>query len=257
MPKSAREYIYGINPAFEVLRGGQRKVFGGFLNETSKNNPRLRKLASLLSKHEIPVQWVSRHRLTDLAKNREHQGAVLKTSSYPYIPSEPLFETASFLLLLDNVEDPQNTGAILRSAEVFGFRHILLPVKGVPEVYPSVVKASAGATEFLTIARDRSANQYVSQALENGFTVTALDAAGKISLTEAAAETPAKLLLVVGGEDKSVGQHILNRARHTVRIPQGGRVSSLNASAAAAIALFHFSPAKRNRLSSPAERDPS
>ena len=236
MAKATREYVYGLNPAFEVLRATRRTVYGAWLNQSSRNKPRMQKLEKLLEQNEVPIEWAEKGRLIQLTTSRDHQGVVLKTSLYPYTPFEDLLAHPC-LLLLDNIEDPQNVGAILRSAEVFGFSGVCLPNRGVPEVYPSIVKVSAGATEFMQIARHFSANQYARKAAEAGYTIAALDMNGNTTLEAVRAAAPEKLMLVIGGEDKSVGQFILNMADHTIGIPQFGRVNSLNASVAAGIAM--------------------
>jgi 23S rRNA (guanosine2251-2'-O)-methyltransferase len=238
--KRSREYIYGINPAFEVVRAGKRKVYEAYLNETAARQPRIRKLAQYLDKYGIQAEWVSKRRLNDLSGNRDHQGAVLKTGVYPYQPSETLWGRPR-MLLLDNVEDPHNVGAILRTAEIFGFDTVLLSRKGVPDIYPSVVKVSAGATEFLDIAKDASANSYVRTAQANGYTVVALDARGSVDVREVRAKAGDRFLVVVGGEDTAVGQFIINTADFVVSIGQRGRINSLNASVAAGISLFALS----------------
>ena len=237
MAKRSREYIYGINPAFEVVRAGRRKVYGAYLNETAARQPRIRKLAQYLEKMEVPLEWVSKRRLNDLSGNRDHQGAVLKTGVYPYQESEALWGRPR-ILLLDNVEDPHNVGAILRTAEILGFGTIFLSRKGVPEIYPSVVKVSAGATEFLDIAKDASANSYVRSAQAKGYQVVALDARGSVDIRDVRAKLTDKFLVVVGGEDAAVGQYIINTADFVVSIRQQGRINSLNASVAAGISLF-------------------
>jgi 23S rRNA (guanosine2251-2'-O)-methyltransferase len=143
------------------------------------------------------------------------------------------------ILLLDNVEDPHNVGAVLRSAEIFGFRSVLMPVKGVPEIYPSVIKVSAGASEHLKIVRESATNVYVKKLQEDqGYTVVALDGAGKNSLEEVKNIDPERILLVIGGEDRSVGQFVLNKADFVVSIRQFGKINSLNASVAASIAMY-------------------
>ncbi len=239
MAKPRWEYLYGINPAFEVLRGGKRRVHEAFLVENADENPRLRKLSRYLAEKGVPVTAVKRDRLFQLSRSTEHQGAVLRCAPYPYADLETVF-AADRILLLDNVEDPHNVGAILRSAEIFGFHDILLPLKGVPEVYPSVVKVSAGASEHLRIARCENANTYVKRAKKEGFTVVALDGSGSLTLPEAAARHPRRLLLVIGGEDKGVGQFVILNADIVARIPQAGRIGSLNAAVAAGIALYAF-----------------
>jgi len=176
-------------------------------------------------------------RLHQLSGSGEHQNVVLKTDRYAYVDHDTCL-SAERILLLDNVEDPHNVGAILRSAEVFGFHHILLPTKGVPEIYPSVTKVSAGAVEFLNIARDCNSVTYVKKALERGIHVAALEAKGKTALDVFADSIPLPLLVVIGGEDKGVGQFILNNANTILAIPQSGRINSLNASVASSLTLY-------------------
>lgn len=238
MAKSSIEYIYGVNSCFEAIRGGKRKIYRAFLNEKSKNNQRIKKLAGFLDTRSIPVEWVSRERLNQLSGSTENQGAVLRASLYKYAALQEIVDSKR-VLLFDNVEDPHNVGAILRSAEIFGFDSILMPRSGVPEIYPSVVKVSAGASEHLRIARESASNFYVKNLQENqGFTIVALDGGGKVSLEEVKRKNLEKILLVIGGEDKSVGQYILNRADFVVSIKQLGKINSLNASVAASIAMY-------------------
>lgn len=231
------EFLYGLNPAFECLRAGRRKVHEAILNEQTAGSPRFKVLQRLLKERQIPVRLTDKGRLHQLCGSGEHQNVVLKTSRYPYATVTECLQ-AKRVLLLDNVEDPHNVGAILRSAEVFGFHYILLPTKGVPEIYPSVAKVSAGAVEHLVICRDCNAVTYVKKALGEGFTVAALDAGGDVPLDRFAESPPEPLLVVIGGEDKGIGQYILNQANAVLAIPQKGRINSLNASVAASLTLY-------------------
>lgn len=242
MAQPSREYIYGINPIFEVVRGGRRTCYQAFVNQATTGSPRISKLIAFLEKNDIPVERVDKQRLFELCRSKEHQGAVLKTNRYPYIPFAEMLGRPR-LLLLDNVEDPTNVGGILRSAEIFGFHDILLPLKGTPEIYPSVVKVSAGASEHLNICREESANRYLREALAEDYTVVALDGKGSTLVEDLPLTSIKRLLLVIGGEDKSVGQFILNQANYVARISMRGRVNSLNASVAAGVAMFWLSQA--------------
>ena len=239
MAKPSREYIYGMNPAFELLRAGRRTVYQAFLNEAAKNSSRMKKLTGVLERQDVPVEWVGKERLRDLSSSKDHQGVVIKTRPYQYVDPLDLMDRER-LLLLDNVEDPNNVGAVLRSAEIFGFHGVLLPTRGCPDIYPSVAKVSAGACEYLSIAKSLSANGYVRLAQKHAYVVAALDAKGTTSLDQLVSDKPDRLLLVVGGEDKSVGQFILNGADHILGIPLRGRIKSLNASVAAAIAMHQL-----------------
>lgn len=229
--------IYGINPVFEAVRAGRRRIAQVWLNKDGGKNPRLRKLAQFLESRQTALNWVDRAALFELCGTREHQGAVLEASAFPYTPFVELLESPR-LVLLDSIEDPHNVGAIMRSAEALGWGGVLLPRRGSPLILPSVVKASAGACEHLQVAVNCSANQYMRIAQEAGYAVVALDGSGKTSLEELRSVAVPKLLLVVGGENAGVSQFILNNAEYVTAIAQKGRINSLNASVAAALALY-------------------
>ncbi len=231
------DFLYGINPAFEAIRAGRRQVIRLYLSQGSEQNPRLKKLAQVAEKYQVAVETVDKSRLFDLCQTREHQGCVLETGPFPYTPfAEMLGEKR--LVLLDNIEDPHNVGAIARTAEALGWRNLLLPRRGCPLLLPSVVKAAAGACEFLQVAVNCAGNQYVKIALEEGYTVVSLDGSGPIALEDVRALQPEKILLVVGGENAGVSQFILNHSTHIAAIRQTGKINSLNASVAAALALY-------------------
>lgn len=237
--EDSNDFLYGINPAFEVVRAGRRRLIRAHILPQLKAQPRTKKLLALLAERGVPVAESDRKAIFTLCQSTEHQGIVLEASAYPCVPLDDMLGEKR-LLLLDNVEDPQNVGAILRSAEFFGWTSVLLSAKGVPGIYPSVAKASAGACEHLKICRDCSAVAAVKKLRELDWTVVALDNNGREDLTAVAPLPFDRLLLVIGGEHLSVGQFILNQSHHVVAIPRRGQVQSLNASAAAAIALFAF-----------------
>lgn len=237
MVKSRREYIYGINACTEVVRSGRRRVHRAFLDRKRASHPRIRPLVQMLESKHIPLDWVDNRRLTELSSHTDHQGAVLRTRPYSYQSLEKLWGRPR-VLLLDSVEDPQNVGAILRSAEIFGFDAILLAQKGVPDVLPSVVKVASGATEFLQIAKERSAADYARAAKQNGYQIVALDAHGSVDIRDMESNLSDKVLLVIGGENRGISKGVLDRSDFVVSIRQSGRINSLNASVAAGIALF-------------------
>lgn len=230
-------FLYGINPIFEAVRANRRTIHRAFLNKDGLNNPRLKKLSQYLSTKNIQIEWVDKMKLFELAQTREHQGAALETEPFEFTPFADMLGESK-LILLDSIEDPHNVGAIMRTAECFGWKNVLLPRRGAPLILPSVVKASAGACEHLNVAVNCSANQYCKIARENGYAIVALDGSGKSDLEGLRGELGDKVLLVVGGENAGVSQFILNTADHVAAIPQQGRVNSLNASVAAALALY-------------------
>jgi len=232
----AQNFVYGINSAFEAIRAGKRNITTAMISASSLKNPRIKKLITVLDKNDIPYTTEEKGRLIDSCGSHDHQGVVLFCSPFKYSNIEDVL-THNRVILLNNVEDPQNVGAVLRSAEVFGFKGVLLPEKGTPEVYPSVVKVSAGATEYLDVCRHGGVTSYLSKAKDEGYTIVSLDGKGDKSFEDVTAEAPEKVLLILGGENKGVGQFVLNSSDFVVGIDQKGKINSLNASVAAGIAM--------------------
>ena len=205
------------------------------------NNPKVKKLINILKSMSVKIIYTDKGRIFNMVKSKNHQGVVLETEAYPYVSFRDVFNEDK-LLLIDNIEDPHNLGAILRSAEIFGFKNVLLPSKGSPEIYSSVVKVSTGATEHLNISRDMTANGYMKKAQEFGYKIVALDETAKLELSDLKDSLiDEKFVLVIGGEDKSVGQFIINSADYVVKLNQKGNINSLNASVAAGIAMYVLS----------------
>ena len=248
---SSTDIIYGINPAFEAVRAGRRTIVQAWINQDNATNPRLRKLVQFLQSRDIPLELTDKAKLFTLTQTREHQGVALAVTPFPFTPFAEMLG-APRLLLLDSIEDPHNIGAIMRTAEIMGWRNVLLPRRGSPLVLPSVCKTSAGAVEHLQVAVNCSANQYVKIAMEHGYSVAALDGSGKVDLETLHDQMPERLLLVVGGENAGVSQFILNTCTWVTAIHQTGRVNSLNASVAAALAIYRLTPPTAANASSTA-----
>ncbi len=239
--ESTTEALYGVHPVQEALRAGRRNCYRVWVDERAPTD-RFEPIRSLAEDRGIRLEPVSKQRLFDLCGTRQHQGVVMEASSYPYTPLTDEIFTRPRLLLLDNIEDPRNGGAILRSAHLFGFTTLLMPLKGGAGIYPSVVKTSAGASEHVDVIREANSNRYFQRATKAGYRTVVLDMQGTVGLKDIPVDESEPLFLVLGGEDKRVGQYILNEADVVARIPQqDSSINSLNASVAAGIALFHFS----------------
>jgi 23S rRNA (guanosine2251-2'-O)-methyltransferase len=209
MEKGRRfEGIYlRIESAFEVIRAGRRNGEPGVFERVGRADPRLKETGSLLHRNNIPVEWVEKGRCGICRRAKKNQGVVLKCSAYPYVPFEELL-AAERIMLLDNVEDPHNVGASC-AVRRFRIQACGAPMKNVPDIYPSSVKVSAGAT----ISADQQGIQChtVCEAVEGiGFSVAALVWFRNGDVRERHPKFPGVLALVIGGEDKGVGQFILN-----------------------------------------------
>ena len=151
------EWITGRNPAFEVLRAKRRQAIRLWLAQGIKPQGHLEDIVNLARGRKIPIEVVKRNHLDGI--DPHHQGLALEVGSYPYSDLEAIIQRAEsryepiFVLILDLIQDPQNLGTLLRSAEAFGVHGVVLPTARAASVTPAVVNASSGATEMLLIAQ--------------------------------------------------------------------------------------------------------
>ena len=236
-----KEWISGRNPVYECLRAGRRHFFRLLLAEGIDRSERVDEILSLAAKRKLAAEQANRAMLNGLSGN--HQGVALQASAYPYALLEDIFtlsETkneALLLLVLDQIQDPQNLGALIRSAEVFGAHGILLPPSRSAGITPVVVQASSGASELLLIAQANLA-QAMNAVKERNAWVIGLDMdTGSQPLSQTNPTGP--IALVVGSEGAGLRRLVRERCDLIAHIPMKGRVASLNAAVAGSIALYH------------------
>ncbi|KPL83712.1 RNA methyltransferase [Thermanaerothrix daxensis] len=235
-----REWITGRNPVYEVLRARRRPIYRLRLAQGAEVKGRLAKIVRLASSGGIPVETTPRPQVDSLGENP--QGVALQVGEYPYSDLPTLLEEARrrgeppLLLVLDLIQNPQNLGILLRTAEAVGAHGVILPLARSVGVTPAVVHASAGASEHLHIAR---AN--LAQALERlksaGVWVVGLDMAPDAQPPQAL-PLDAPLALVVGSEGEGMRPLVRRQCDFLLRLPMRGQVDSLNAAAAGSIALY-------------------
>ena len=225
-----REIIYGSRPVVEALQSGRRKVFEIF---DSIGDQEVTKAAD---SRGIKPKRVSRQRVDELSRGGVHQGVVARVEPYPYsglgeilAPPEPL------VLVLDGVTDPRNLGATLRAAESAGASGVVIPRDRAAGVTAAAVKASAGASEHVRVARETNLRRAIEEMKEAGLWVYAAEAAGtpytQLDLT-------GPIGLVFGSEGRGVRRLVREACDGTVAIPMLGNVGSLNVSVAAAVLLY-------------------
>ena len=237
-----RNLIYGRNAVREALRG-KRAVLEVWASERAVGN------AEWLE--EGPRARVKREReLTEAAGSPEHQGVVAWCEPYPYADAWELAATDRPLLcLLDQVTDPRNLGAVIRSAAGAGATGVVLPAHGATVVTPAVSRSSAGAVEHLPVAVVPNLARYVGEVKGNRLWAYAAAADGETPVWEL--DLRDGVALVFGAEDKGVRPLVRRTCDGTVAIPLATGVESLNVSVAAAVALFE---ARRQRHTSTSTR---
>ena len=238
-----REVLYGRQPVREALRARRRQVFTLLLARGVKPAGIVSEVLNLAKRADVPVQTVGRQELDKLGGEVNHQGLAAEVSAYPYVDLEALLaaacqvEEAPFLLLLDHVQDPQNLGSLLRSAEAVGVHGVVIPQRRAAGVTPAVVRASAGAAEQIRVAQVTN----LVRAME---VLKAKDVwlAGLEALPEAQLYTQpglrGSLGIVVGSEGRGLARLVRESCDFLIRLPMRGQVDSLNAGVAGAIALY-------------------
>lgn len=235
-----REWIGGRNPVYETLRAGRRQCFRLRLAERVEEKGRLEDILKLARSKNMPVERVPRIQLDELVPG--HQGVALEASGYPYSTLGEILELARrkgeapFILVLDTLQDPQNLGSLLRTAEATGVHGVVLPLRRTASVTPAVVHASSGASEHLLIAQANLA-QAILSLKEAGAWVVGLES-GPEGLPPEQVRLDGSLVLVVGGEAEGMRALVRKSCDWLLRLPMRGQVESLNAAVAGSIALY-------------------
>ncbi len=245
----AGELLTGPRPVLEALRAGRRRV-RRILIARQAPAPPVDALLALARARGVPVEAVPRD-LLDRRAGTGHHGVAAEVAPFAYSAPEALLEPAGpgpevFLVVLDGIQDPQNLGAILRTAEAAGVSGVALPRDRAVPVTAAAVRASAGAAEHLPVARVPNLAGFLSRLRERGVWVVGADPGGSRDLFRADLTGP--LALVIGSEGRGLRPLTRTRCDLLVRIPLGGRVASLNASAAAAVCLFEAVRQRRETM---------
>ena len=232
-------YIFGKNPVLELLKANPQRVEKLFIaKKTHLPEP----LLELLGNVSFPVIHVEKERLDRMSGNKNHQGILAVVREIEFTdPSEllsELIEKKGILIALDEVQDPQNLGNILRSAEALGAIGVVVPALRSSGFTEGAVKASAGAVFHLKLATVANLKNFLMRAKDLGIWVYSLEVGG-IDIYKATYNFP--IILVAGGEDKGVGKSILALSDAVITIPMVGRINSLNVASSVAIALSWIS----------------
>jgi 23S rRNA (guanosine2251-2'-O)-methyltransferase len=218
------DVLYGRNPVHEALRAGRRRV-----HEV---------LATARAAGEFEgARVVDAEQLTELAGTDAHQGVVARVDPYPYADADELLRLDDPLIVaLDEVQDPQNLGAVTRTAEAAGVAGLVLPERRSAAVTAATAKASAGAVEHLRIAQVRNLADFLDDAKRAGFWAYGADESAKTTYKQA--DWQGGLVLVLGAEGRGIRPRVRAHCDLLVSLPLHGRIGSLNVSAAAAVLLY-------------------
>lgn len=224
--------MHGKHPVLAAINNNNRVIKTVFCLEQFYNQNKKKLINS-------NVQIVDTQFLRDkVGKEINHQGVIANVEKLPKIPTEELLSqnVKDKIIILDQITDPQNIGAIIRSAAAFGASKVVLPENGAPEENATIAKAACGCLELVKFTKVTNINKLITALKKNGYWIVGLDGDGEDRLTEIAQID--KLAIIVGSEGKGLRKLTSEHCDFTVKIPINDNVESLNASCAASIVLY-------------------
>ena len=226
--------IYGKNPIIEAIHA--KKALKVFV----VNNFNDQKVLNLIKDNHLTITYVSPLEMEKMCERGVHQGVAAELKPYQTVSLEEIIIKArkkekKIIVMLDNISDPHNLGAIIRSADVFEASGIILPKHNSVTLNATVAKTSAGAINYVPVAVVSNLNQAIKTLKEEGYWIVATDGSAEISYSSLKYNFP--VVVVIGSEGKGVSSLVLKNSDYIVKIPQFGHVNSLNASVAAGILL--------------------
>ena len=237
-PAPAGDLLYGRNAVLEAIHG-RRRSRRLLIAQGVHEDERIRSLLTEATERGIAIERPFRAVLDERTNGANHQGVALEASSYPYVGLDEIAAAAGTILVLDHLQDPQNFGTLLRAAEATATAGVVIPRDRAVAVTPAVVNASAGAVEHLHLAQVPNLARAADLLKDAGWWLIGLHT-GPGSVGLFAADLPSPVALVVGAEGSGIGPNLRRHCDLLVALPMRGKVASLNAATAGAVALFEI-----------------
>lgn len=238
------DLLYGRNAVREALRA-RRRVFQRLLvSAGAQEAGTIGEVVRLAEQVGVPIARVDRHELDRRLREANHQGVALECGEYPYVELADCLALAEerrepvLLLLLDHLQDPQNVGTLLRTAETVGVHGVVLPGRRAAEVTPAVVNASSGATEHLRMVVVSNLAQSIAELQKAGVWVVGVEDDERAQEFDQA-DLDLPLALVIGAEGPGLARLTRERCDFLIKLPMRGQIASLNAAVAGSIVLYH------------------
>lgn len=235
------EQIEGRNAVLEAFRSG-KCVDKLFILDGCQDGP-VRTIAREARKTDTIINYVSKERLDQLSETRAHQGVIAQAAAYEYSAVDEILARAEekgeppFLILLDNVEDPHNLGAIIRTANLAGAHGVIIPKRRAVGLTSTVAKTSAGAINYTPVAKVTNIVRMIEELKEKGIWFVCADMGGEIMYD---LDLTGPMGLVIGNEGEGVSRLVREACDFTASIPMKGDIDSLNASVAAGVLAYEI-----------------
>jgi len=233
--------IEGRNAVIEAFRAG-RTIDRLFLLDGCQDGP-IATIRREAKKRDTPVKFVTRERLNQMSETGKHQGVIAKVAAYEYAEVEDILKAAEdkgeapFIFLLDNIEDPYNLGAIIRTANLAGAHGVIIPKNRAAGLTATVAKASAGALNYTPVAKVTNLAKTIEELKKEGMWFVCADMGGTVMYQ---LDLRGSIGLVIGNEGEGVGRLVREKCDMTASIPMKGNIDSLNASVAAGVLAYEI-----------------
>ncbi len=233
-------FLEGRNPVIEALKSGRE--IDKILLAKGEMEGSIKKIYALAKKRNIVLQGVDRSKLDSMSLTKAHQGVIAMTAVKEYVRVKDILKAAEetgeqpFILILDGITDPHNLGSIMRTADGAGVHGIIIPKRRAVGLSPAVAKVSAGAVEYVPVARVVNISREIDNLKEAGIWIAGTDSNAAKTIYEADFTGP--LAIVIGGEGEGMGRLVSEKCDFHVKIPMKGFISSLNASVSAALIMY-------------------
>lgn len=233
-----KELIYSRNAVYEAIVAKRRQIFSIEIAEGVQEKGKLSEILKLAQQQKIKVNRVPRTKLDKIHQN--NQGIVAEVGEYPYSDVVEILDNSKdelpFVLILDSLQDPQNFGTLIRTAEAVGVHGIIIPLARAVEVTPAVVNASSGASEHMLIAKS-NLSQAIDALKDNEVWVVGLDQSG-LEIESNSRHVRGAVGLVVGSEGEGLHELTRKKCDIVLKLPMKGKIESLNAAVAGSVALY-------------------
>ena len=232
--------IEGRNPVIEALRAG--RPIEKILVSKGELTGSIKEIIAIAKEERLVIQYLDRSKLDEISLSHSHQGVIAITSAHSYVEVQDMINSAKtkgeapFLIVLDEITDPHNLGSILRTADACGAHGVIIPKRRAVGLTPVVAKSSAGAIEYVPVAKVTNIAQTIDLLKNEGFWVAGAEMSGEQYYYEA--DLRGAMALVIGSEGKGLGRLVREKCDFLLKIPMVGQVSSLNAAVAGAILMY-------------------
>lgn len=249
MEKEFHDQVEGRNAVIELLESG-RDINKIFISNGEKHGS-INKIINMAKQRKVLITEVNKSKLKEMAKTENYQGVIAIVPPFEYCDVDDIIEEAKkrneppFIVILDGIEDPHNLGSIIRTAETAGVHGIIIPKRRAASVNSTVAKVSAGAVEYMKIARVNNLNETIKSLKENGIWICGTDISTNTYYDKQDFTGP--IAIIIGSEGFGISRLVKENCDFLVKIPMKGKITSLNAAVSAGIVIYEAVKQKKNK----------